>query len=75
MAKKTKIDKENTTDKDDLSALINRTDQENPNPEDLKRIRAILDQDNTLVRINECSQRAFDRVVASFTSSELVKEL
>src|SRR5687767_6839746 len=61
--------------KDSLTALIQRTDKENPNPEDLKKIRAILDEDDTLMRINESSEQAFNRVIGTFTKSALSEEL
>ncbi len=62
---------------DDLFvALIRRTDKENPKPEDLKRIRAILDEDSSLVRLNDVSQHAFKRAIQSYASqSALQKEL
>lgn len=60
---------------DSISALIDRTDKENPKPEDLEKLRAILDKDDTLVRLNESSEVAFTRVVGTYTTSKLVKEL
>ena len=60
---------------DSVVALIRRTDSENPKPEDLERIRAILDENDALVRLNETSKQAFDRVIASYTKSALSKEL
>ena len=60
---------------DSVVALIRRTDTEKPNPEDLKRLRDILDENDALVRINETSEMAFTRVIGSYTKSELSKEL
>jgi hypothetical protein len=58
-----------------LEALIRRTDKENPNPEDLAKMRCILDQDDTLVRLNKVSEHAFRRVIKSYSESALVTEL
>ena len=60
---------------DSITDLIRRTDAENPKPEDLKRLRAILDEDDTLVRLNETGQYAFNRVIGSYTKSALSLEL
>ena len=58
-----------------INDLVRLTDKENPNPADLKRIREKLDEDSTLVRINESGKRAFDAVINSYTKSALTKEL
>lgn len=58
-----------------ISDLIKLTDKENPRPEDLKRIREQLDDNAHLVEINEVSERAFNTVIKSYSSSALVKEL
>jgi hypothetical protein len=55
--------------------LINLTDKENPKPEDLKRIREKLDEDSTLVQINESGKRAFEAVINSYTKSALMRDL
>ncbi|MEO5859000.1 MAG: hypothetical protein ABIR33_08635, partial [Pyrinomonadaceae bacterium] len=55
--------------------LIKLTDKENPKPEDLERIRARLDENSYLVKINEVSERAFSTLVKTYSSSALVTEL
>lgn len=60
---------------DSVSELVERTDKENPKSEDLRKIRELLDKDDTLVRLNESSEQAFNRVINSYTTSALVKEL
>lgn len=61
--------------RDPIVALIRRCDQENPTPEDLARIREHLDQNDTLVHINESSELAFKRVIGCYTNFALSKEL
>jgi len=58
-----------------INELIKLTDKENPRPEDLKRIRERLVENSSLVEINEVSERAFNTVIKSYSSSALVKEL
>ncbi len=58
-----------------ISDLIKLTNKENPKPEDLKRLRQVLDEDSSLVRGNETNKRAFDAVINSYTTSALMKEL
>ena len=61
--------------KADLTALLKRTDKENPKPQDLAELRTHLDQNSLLVEVNETSKRAFQIVIGSHTKSELLKEL
>lgn len=70
MATKSKVNKGSRID-----AMIRRCDQENPKPEDMKALRAHLDQSDFLVRVNESSEHAFDRVIESYTKSAFGKEL
>ena len=58
-----------------IKDLIALTDKENPKREDLDRMRKILDEDSSLVRVNETSRRALDAVIESHTTSALMKEL
>lgn len=58
-----------------INDLIKLTDKADPKPEDLRRLRAQLDENDYLVRINEVSEQAFNRVIGSVTTSELVKEM
>ncbi len=50
---------------DSISELIKKTDKENPKSEDLKKLRELLNSDNTLVWLNESSEQAFNRVSAA----------
>lgn len=70
MIKMTKAKKPET-----INDLIKLTDKENPKPEDLKRLRDRLDDNGYLVEINEASERAFDAVINSYTTSALMKEI
>jgi hypothetical protein len=60
---------------EEIQALIKATDKENPNPEDLKAMRRHLNENSTLVRLNEFSEQAFKRVIETSTKSALMKEL
>ncbi|MBS1796789.1 MAG: hypothetical protein JSS81_23365 [Acidobacteria bacterium] len=60
---------------EELMALIERTDKENPNPDDLKQLRAHLNNNSALVQLNELSEQAFKRVIENFTNSALMREL
>jgi hypothetical protein len=67
--------KQKTEQAETINDLVKLTDKENPKPAHLQRIREKLDEDSTLVRINESGQRAFDAVIRSYTKSALAKEL
>lgn len=58
----------------DLQALIKRTDKEDPKPEDLTEMRKLLNEDSTLVRINEISEQAFKRVIETVSKSALMSD-
>jgi hypothetical protein len=68
-------EKKEKTSFEEMQALIKKTDKENPNPEDLKAMKKLLDENSTLVRLNEFSELAFTRVIESVTKSALMKEL
>jgi hypothetical protein len=58
-----------------MNDLVRLTDKADPKSEDLQRLRARLDENDYLVRLNEVSEQAFNRVTNSLTNSELVKEM
>jgi hypothetical protein len=60
---------------ENLQALVNRTDKENPKPEDLAEIKKLLNADSRLVEMNEITALAFERAIKITTSSALMKEL
>jgi len=70
MKKPTKPNKQET-----INDLVRLTDKENPKPEDMERLRKRLDDDAYLVEINESSQRAFDAVIKTYSTSALMKEI
>jgi hypothetical protein len=59
----------------EIQALISRTDKENPKPEDLVLMKKILNEDSTLVRINEFAELANKRFIESVSKSALMREL
>lgn len=65
----------NNSDFEELQALIKRTDKENPKPEDLKAMRKLLDTNSAMVRLNEASEQAFNRVIEMSSKSALMREL
>lgn len=58
-----------------VQALIEKTDKENPKPEDLAEMKRLLNKNSTLVRINEMSERAFNSVIRAVSKSALMQEL
>jgi hypothetical protein len=60
---------------DEIQALIKKTDKENPNPDNLKEMRRYLDNNSTLVQMNELSEMAYKKVIENFSNSALMKEL
>ncbi len=58
-----------------LSQLVALTDRENPDREALDKLKSILDESDTLQRVNESTKKMFDGYVASMSKSALVKEI
>lgn len=60
---------------ENLMALIKRTDKENPKESDMSEMKAYLDNNSTLVKMNDCSELALKRMIEAFSTSELMREL
>jgi hypothetical protein len=67
--------KKDNSDIESLQALIKKTDKENPKPEDLSEMKKMLDCKSMLVRMNEITEIALQRVMKMNTSSALMIEL
>lgn len=60
---------------EELQALVKRTDKENPKPEDIAKMREMLDKHPTFMSIGEHSDNSFNRYIETVTDSALTKEL
>lgn len=56
-------------------ALIQKTDKENPKPEDLAEMKRLLDNNSIVLEIKEMSERAINSVLKSISTSALNQEL
>lgn len=60
---------------EELQALVKRTDKANPKPEDVARMREMLDKHPTFISIGEHSDNSFYQYIETVTDSALTKEL
>lgn len=58
-----------------VQALIEKTDKENPKPEDLAEMKRLLNKNSTLVQINDLSERAYRGLIKTISPSALMQEL
>lgn len=60
---------------ENLQALIEATDKENPKPEDLSAMQKYLNDNAAFVTVNSISRKAFERAVEVSSSSALMREM